>query len=184
MLITVQHRAYVVFLKHQQLRLQQSALLARLSRPTLARRCNYTGPTDPASTVGWGVIDFDWSNWKGTGVDNCHTHSWGSCAQFSAHGAPVEAERVTRHTLSLHALRNASHTCASSSFPQIMLNVIAVQSLQTPLRTYIRARSFRPHLRTHLAMYHHTRGWADGWMQTLCRDRHVRRVGQEVSDGL
>ena len=26
-----------------------------------------TGPTDPQSTKGWGVIDFDWSNWKGTG---------------------------------------------------------------------------------------------------------------------
>ena len=30
--------------------------------------CNYTGPTDPASTKGWGTIDFDWSNWKGTGT--------------------------------------------------------------------------------------------------------------------
>jgi hypothetical protein len=106
---------------------QQSALLTRLSRPTLARRCNYTGPTDPASTVGWGVIDFDWSNWKGAG---------GSSVQLSV-ALQWKAELVTRHTLSPRALRNASHSC--SSFPQIRLNVIAVQLLQTPLRTYARA---------------------------------------------
>jgi hypothetical protein len=66
---------HAVSLKHQQLCPQQSALLTHLSRPTLARRCNYTGPTDPASTVGWGVIDFDWSNWKGAGVGTLD-HSW------------------------------------------------------------------------------------------------------------
>lgn len=26
--------------------------------------CNYSGWTDPASTKGWGVVDFDWSNAK------------------------------------------------------------------------------------------------------------------------
>ena len=30
--------------------------------------CNSSGPTDPASTKGWAVVDFDWSNWKGTGA--------------------------------------------------------------------------------------------------------------------
>jgi len=27
-----------------------------------------TGYTDPNSTLGWGVVDFDWSNGKGTGT--------------------------------------------------------------------------------------------------------------------
>ena len=27
-----------------------------------------TGYTDPASTAGWGIVDFDWSNGKGTGT--------------------------------------------------------------------------------------------------------------------
>lgn len=30
-------------------------------------QCNDTGPTDPQSTIGWAYVDFDWSNWKGTG---------------------------------------------------------------------------------------------------------------------
>ena len=34
---------------------------------TLHRPCNDTGYTDPASTAGWGIVDFDWSNGKGTG---------------------------------------------------------------------------------------------------------------------
>jgi hypothetical protein len=30
--------------------------------------CNNTGYTDPATTKGWSVVDFDWSNGKGTGT--------------------------------------------------------------------------------------------------------------------
>ena len=37
------------------------------STDTLHRPCNNTGFTDPASTAGWGIVDFDWSNGKGTG---------------------------------------------------------------------------------------------------------------------
>ena len=29
--------------------------------------CEQTGMTDPRSTLGWGIVDFDWSNSKGTG---------------------------------------------------------------------------------------------------------------------
>merc|ERR1719330_634605 len=29
--------------------------------------CNYSGFTDPRSTLGWSIVDFDWSNAKGTG---------------------------------------------------------------------------------------------------------------------
>lgn len=39
----------------------------QMNLSTIIMPCNDTGPTDPASTKGWGVIDFDWSNWKGTG---------------------------------------------------------------------------------------------------------------------
>jgi len=34
---------------------------------TIIMPCNDTGYTDPASTAGWGIVDFDWSNGKGTG---------------------------------------------------------------------------------------------------------------------
>ena len=30
--------------------------------------CNNTGFTNPNSTLGWGVVDFDWSNAKGKGT--------------------------------------------------------------------------------------------------------------------
>ena len=39
----------------------------QMNLSTLIMPCNNTGPTDPASTMGWGTLDFDWSNWKGTG---------------------------------------------------------------------------------------------------------------------
>jgi hypothetical protein len=35
---------------------------------TIIMPCNYTGYTDPASTKGWGIVDFDWSNSKGRGT--------------------------------------------------------------------------------------------------------------------
>ena len=40
------------------------------TRPALAhgKPCNNTGFTDPNDTKGWGIVDFDWSNSKGTGT--------------------------------------------------------------------------------------------------------------------
>ena len=35
---------------------------------TIIMPCNDTGFTDPKSTLGWGIVDFDWSNAKGTGT--------------------------------------------------------------------------------------------------------------------
>ena len=35
---------------------------------TIIMPCNNTGFTDPQSTKGWGIVDFDWSNSKGTGT--------------------------------------------------------------------------------------------------------------------
>jgi hypothetical protein len=40
----------------------------QMNLSTIIMPCNDTGPTDPQSTKGWGTIDFDWSNWKGTGA--------------------------------------------------------------------------------------------------------------------
>ena len=34
---------------------------------TIIMPCNDTGFTDPKTTEGWGIVDFDWSNSKGTG---------------------------------------------------------------------------------------------------------------------
>ena len=31
---------------------------------------NNTGYTDPESTKGWGIVDFDWGNGKGTGTSD------------------------------------------------------------------------------------------------------------------
>lgn len=38
-----------------------------MNASTIIMPCNSSGFTDPASTKGWGVVDFDWSNAKGTG---------------------------------------------------------------------------------------------------------------------
>ena len=40
----------------------------QLNKSTIIMPCNYSGPTDPSSTIGWTYIDFDWSNWKGRGA--------------------------------------------------------------------------------------------------------------------
>ena len=36
----------------------------QMNLSTIIMPCNKTGFTDPASTAGWGVVDFDWSNAK------------------------------------------------------------------------------------------------------------------------
>ena len=47
-----------------------------MNSSTIIMPCNDTGYTDPASTLGWGVVDFDWSNSKGTGnADGWAKHS-------------------------------------------------------------------------------------------------------------
>jgi len=38
-----------------------------MNKSTIIMPCNNTGFTDPQTTLGWGVVDFDWSNAKGTG---------------------------------------------------------------------------------------------------------------------
>jgi hypothetical protein len=39
-----------------------------MNASTIIMPCNDTGFTDPETTKGWGVVDFDWSNAKGTGT--------------------------------------------------------------------------------------------------------------------
>lgn len=39
-----------------------------MNASTIIMPCNNTGFTDPKSTLGWGIVDFDWSNAKGTGT--------------------------------------------------------------------------------------------------------------------
>ena len=38
-----------------------------MNKSTIIMPCNNTGYTDPSTTLGWGIVDFDWSNGKGTG---------------------------------------------------------------------------------------------------------------------
>ena len=40
----------------------------QMNLSTIIMPCNNTGYTSPSSTLGWGIIDFDWSNGKGTGT--------------------------------------------------------------------------------------------------------------------
>jgi len=39
-----------------------------MNASTIIMPCNNTGFTDPAVTKGWSIVDFDWSNGKGTGA--------------------------------------------------------------------------------------------------------------------
>lgn len=39
-----------------------------MNASTIIMPCNNTGFTDPKTTLGWGIVDFDWSNSKGTGT--------------------------------------------------------------------------------------------------------------------
>lgn len=39
----------------------------QMNLSTIIMPCNNTGYTDPETTLGWGIVDFDWSNGKGTG---------------------------------------------------------------------------------------------------------------------
>lgn len=39
-----------------------------MNKSTIIMPCNNTGYTDPSTTLGWGIVDFDWSNGKGTGT--------------------------------------------------------------------------------------------------------------------
>ena len=39
-----------------------------MNESTIIMPCNDTGFTDPNSTLGWSIVDFDWSNAKGTGA--------------------------------------------------------------------------------------------------------------------
>ena len=48
--------------------LPQWAPTYQMNQSTLIMPCNNTGSTNPASTKGWAYVDFDWSNWKGTGA--------------------------------------------------------------------------------------------------------------------
>lgn len=45
--------------------------------------CNGTGSTDPQSTKGWSIVDFDWSNWKGIGsADGWAKHKPMDCEEL------------------------------------------------------------------------------------------------------
>jgi hypothetical protein len=39
-----------------------------MNKSTIIMPCNNTGFTDPKTTLGWGIVDFDWSNGKGKGT--------------------------------------------------------------------------------------------------------------------
>ncbi len=36
----------------------------QMNQSTILMVCNYSGYTSPASTAGWSIVDFDWSNSK------------------------------------------------------------------------------------------------------------------------
>ena len=42
----------------------------QMNRSTIAMVCNNTGYVNPASVLGWSIIDVDWSSGKGTGASD------------------------------------------------------------------------------------------------------------------
>jgi hypothetical protein len=54
-----------------------------MNQSTIIMPCNYTGATNPLSTKGWAVLDFDWSNWKGHGdADGWSKHKPMDCEEL------------------------------------------------------------------------------------------------------
>ena len=39
----------------------------QMNKSTIMMTCNYSGLVDPSTTAGWSIVDYDWSNAKGTG---------------------------------------------------------------------------------------------------------------------
>lgn len=54
-----------------------------MNKSTIIMPCNSSGVTDPQSTKGWAYVDFDWSNWKGTGdADGWAKHKPMDCEEL------------------------------------------------------------------------------------------------------
>ena len=66
--------------------MSQGALAAtfQMNKSTAIMLCNNTGAyTDPSATRGWAYLDFDWSNWKGTGnADGWAKHKPMDCEEL------------------------------------------------------------------------------------------------------
>ena len=55
----------------------------QMNQSTILMVCNNTGYTDPKSTAGWSLVDFDWSNGKGTGsADGWAKHKPMDCEEM------------------------------------------------------------------------------------------------------
>lgn len=55
----------------------------QMNLSTILMTCNYTGPTDPTTFSGWAYVDFDWSNWKGSGkADGWAKHKPMDCEEL------------------------------------------------------------------------------------------------------
>ena len=55
----------------------------QMNKSTIIMPCNSSGVTDPQSTKGWAYVDFDWSNWKGTGdADGWAKHKPMDCEEL------------------------------------------------------------------------------------------------------
>ena len=51
--------------------------------------CNFSGSQDVASVHKWGLVDFDWENWRGDGVSSADA-GWASAKAAILHGkAPL-----------------------------------------------------------------------------------------------
>ena len=64
----------------------------QMNRSTIIMPCNFTGPTDPSTTVGWGIVDVDNSNWKGTGASD----GWAKASPMDCEERLAEQARMTK----------------------------------------------------------------------------------------
>ena len=64
----------------------------QMNLSTIIMPCNFTGPTDPSATAGWGIVDVDNSNWKGTG----DSYGWAKASPMDCEERLAKQAQMTK----------------------------------------------------------------------------------------
>ena len=74
-----------------------------MAKSTIIMPCNESGLTDPQSTVGWGIVDFDWSNaktiWAAAKPMNCEEMLVEQVKQTTTASPGTTGERRPHHAV-------------------------------------------------------------------------------------
>jgi hypothetical protein len=77
-----------------------------MNKSTIIMPCNDTGFTNPQTTLGWGIVDFDWSNAKGNGARfrnksvcdrGFYVESQSTCRALANHELCHHTADITQH---------------------------------------------------------------------------------------